>query len=123
MGVKEQDQTWIHCNSNVWVNVVAPTGATGQKVLADPRFGDGNIMELAAEVPSIDAFHDAMKAKGITMTAGDGMALPAGAKAVTSPSGDRYAYFPLDKSEGMRIMVFERAKTGAIAQRDKAALK
>jgi hypothetical protein len=123
MGVNEQDQTWIHCNSNVWVNVVAPTGATGQKVLADPRFGDGNIMELAAEVPSIDAFHDAMQAKGITMTAGDGTVLPAGAKAVVSPSGDRYAYFPLDKSEGMRIMVFERAKNGAIAQRDKAALK
>lgn len=123
MGVDEQDQTWIHCNSNVWVNVVAPTGATGQKVLADPRFGDGNIMELAAEVSSIDAFHDAMQAKGITMTAGDGKALPAGAKAMTSPSGDRYAYFPLDKSEGMRIMVFERAKNGAIAKRDKAALK
>jgi len=57
------------------------------------------------------------------MTAGDGVALPDGAKSVTSPSGDRYAYFPLDRSEGMRIMVFERAKNGAIARRDKAALK
>ena len=92
-------------------------------MLADPRFGDGNIMELAAEVQNIEAFHDKMKAKGITMTAGDGVALPAGAKAVTSPSGDRYCYFPLDRSEGMRIMVFERGKNGAIARRDRAALK
>ena len=123
MGVSETGQTWIHGNSNVWVNVVAPTGPEGQKVLADSRFGDGNIMELAAEVPSIEAFYDAMKAKGITLTAGDGVALASGAKAVTSPSGDRYAYFPLDRSEGMRILVFERAKDGAIARRDKAALK
>jgi catechol 2,3-dioxygenase-like lactoylglutathione lyase family enzyme len=123
MGVSEAGQTWIHGNSNVWVNIVAPAGTAGQKVLADARFGDGNIMEMAAEVPSIDAFYDKMKAKGITMTAGDGVALPPGAKAVTSPSGDRYNYFPLDRSEGMRIMVFERAKDGAIARRDKAALK
>jgi len=123
MGVSESGQTWIHCNSNVWVNIVAPAGSAGKQVLANPRFGDGNIMELAAEVPNIDAFHDRMQAKGITMTAGDGVALPDGAKSVTSPSGDRYAYFPLDRSEGMRIMVFERAKNGAIARRDKAALK
>ena len=79
-------------------------------------------MELAAEVPDIEAFHDAMKAKGITMTAGDGVSLPAGAKAVTTPTGDRYSYFPLEKSEGMRIMVFQRAAgpDSALAQRDKA---
>ena len=122
MGVSEGGQTWIHCNSNVWVNIVAPTGAEGTKILQDARFGDGNIMELAAEVPDIEAFHDAMKAKGITMTAGDGVPLPAGAKAVTTPTGDRYNYFPLDRSEGMRIMIFERSKSGngALAQRDKA---
>jgi catechol 2,3-dioxygenase-like lactoylglutathione lyase family enzyme len=122
MGVTETGQTWIHGNSNVWVNIVAPTGAEGTKILQDARFGDGNIMELAAEVPDIEAFHDAMKAKGITMTAGDGVPLPAGAKAVTTPTGDRYSYFPLDKSEGMRIMVFQRAggADSALAQRDKA---
>jgi catechol 2,3-dioxygenase-like lactoylglutathione lyase family enzyme len=123
MGVSEGGQTWIHGNSQVWVNVVAPAGANGAKVLADPRFGEGNIMELAAEVASIDAFYDAMQAKGITMTAGDGIALPAGAKSVTSPSGDRYCYFPLDRSEGMRILVFERGQHGAISQRDRAALR
>ena len=125
MGVTEQGQTWFHGNSNVWVNIVAPAGAAGDKVLQDPRFGDGNIMELAAEVADVDAFYDAMRAKGITMTAGDGVPLPAGAKAVTTPTGDRYSYFPLDKSEGMRILVFERAKAGkgALSLRDAATPK
>ena len=125
MGVTEDGQTWIHGNSNVWVNIVAPAGAAGTKVLQDARFGDGNIMELAAEVPDIVAFYDAMQAKGITMTAGDGVPLSTGAKAVTTPTGDRYHYFPLDKSEGMRIMIFERAKSGkgALAQRDNGTLK
>ncbi len=112
MGVTPTGQAWIHGNSNVWVNVVAPAGATGQKVLADSRFGDGNIMEIAAEVPDIEAFYDSMQAKGITMTAGDGIALPSGSKAVTAASGDRFAYFPLDRSEGMRILVFQRAADG-----------
>lgn len=122
MGVSETGQTWIHGNSNVWVNVVAPAGRAGQQVLRDPRFGDGNIMELAAEVDDIDAFHAAMQAKGIVMTAGDNTPLPAGAKSVLTPTGDRYAYFPLDRSEGMRIMVFQRARgvSSALTQRDKA---
>jgi hypothetical protein len=48
------------------------------------------------------------------------VALPAGAKAVTGPSGDRFAYFPLDRSEGMRIMVFQRARSGSVfAARDR----
>jgi len=120
MGVTPAGQAWIHGNSHVWVNVVAPAGEAGKKVLADSRFGDGNIMEIAAEVADLDSFHDAMQAKGITLTAGDGLALPAGAKAVTGPSGDRFAYFPLDSSEGMRIMVFQRAKSGSVfAARDR----
>jgi catechol 2,3-dioxygenase-like lactoylglutathione lyase family enzyme len=123
MGVSESEQTWIHGNSQVWVNLVAPTGPAGARILADPRFGEGNIMELAAEVSSIDAFYDQMKAKGITMTAGDGVALPPGAKSVKSPAGDRYSYFPLDRSEGMRILVFERARDGVLARRDAAALE
>jgi catechol 2,3-dioxygenase-like lactoylglutathione lyase family enzyme len=125
MGVTETGQTWIHGNGNVWVNVVAPAGAEGEKILKDSRFGEGNIMEIAAEVADIDAFHDAMEAKGIVMTAGDHNSLPAGAKAVTTPTGDRYSYFPLDRSEGMRIMVFQRARGegGALTQRDKAKVQ
>jgi catechol 2,3-dioxygenase-like lactoylglutathione lyase family enzyme len=125
MGVSETGQAWIHGNSNVWVNIVAPTGPEGAKILQDSRYGDGNIMELAAEVADIEAFYDAMQAKGLTMTAGDNTPLPAGSKAVTTPTGDRYSYFPLDRSEGLRIMIFERAKSGngALAQRDKAQPK
>jgi len=120
MGVSETGQAWFYGNANVWINVVAPKGPVGEKILAS--FGEGNIMELAAEVTNIDAFHDAMQKKGIVMTAGDDTPLPPGEKAVITTTGDRYAYFPLDRSEGMRIMVFERAKGDAsvFAQRNRA---
>jgi len=43
------------------------------------------------------------------MTAGDSTPLPTGTKALTvKSSGDRYAYLPLDKSEGMRVLIFQR---------------
>lgn len=119
MGVTGTGQTWIDGNAGVWINVVAPTGARGVQVLKDPRFGDGSIIELAAEVSDIDAFYDAMRAKGIEMTAGDGLPLPAGSKAVMTSTGDRYNYFPRDRAQGMRILIFERAKSGAIAERDR----
>ena len=85
--------------------------------------GDGALVELGVEVSDIDAFYDAMKAKGITMTAGDGVALPAGKKSVAvASSGDRFSYFPLDKSEGMRVLVFQRGPEGTsvFARRDAA---
>jgi catechol 2,3-dioxygenase-like lactoylglutathione lyase family enzyme len=125
MGVTEGAQTWIHGNAGVWINLVAPAGDAGQRLLADPRYGDGNIMELAAEVGDLDAFHDAMKAKGIVMTSDGTTPLAAGTTAVTTPTGDRYSYFPTDRSEGMRIVVFERARgaSGALAQRNAATLR
>ena len=58
------------------------------------------------------------------MTGGDNTPLPAGEKAMTnSQSGDRYAYFPLDRSMGMRIMVFQRGdgQQSVFNQRDAAA--
>lgn len=67
-------------------------------------------MESCVEVTDIDAFHDQMLANGIQMTGGDAVPLPEGEKALTNKqSGDRFSYFPLDNSKGMRIMVFERA--------------
>lgn len=125
MGVSESAQTWIHGNAGVWINLVAPAGDAGQRILGDPRFGDGNIMELAAEVSDLDAFHAAMQAKGIVMTSDGRTPLAAGTRAVTTPTGDRYSYFPTDRSEGMRIVVFERARgaAGALAQRDAATLR
>jgi hypothetical protein len=58
------------------------------------------------------------------MTAGDASALRAGEKAVAdSKSGDRFSYFPLDKSKGMRIMTFQRgpSETSVFTGRDKEA--
>jgi catechol 2,3-dioxygenase-like lactoylglutathione lyase family enzyme len=122
MGVDERHLAWVHGNGNVWINVVAPGGPAGKAFLAAPRFGDGTIVELAAEVADIDAFHDSMKRKGITMTGGDNAPLPAGAKALKDANGDRYCYFPLDKSQGMRILVFQRGAgaTSVFARRDVA---
>jgi|JI10StandDraft_1071094.scaffolds.fasta_scaffold01704_16 catechol 2,3-dioxygenase-like lactoylglutathione lyase family enzyme len=121
MGVDENSHTWVQSNGTIWIELVAPSGEAGNKVLGDSMLGDGALVELGVEVPDINAFYDAMAAKGIKMTAGDGAALPAGQKAITvTSSGDRFNYFPLDKSEGMRILVFQRgpAATSVFAKRD-----
>lgn len=121
MGVGEDAHAWVRSNGSIWIELVAPSGEAGKKVLADSMLGDGALVELGVEVSDIDAFYDAMNVKGIKMTAGDGAALPAGQKAVTvASSGDRYNYFPLDKSEGMRILVFQRGPAGKsiFAKRD-----
>ena len=123
MGVNEESSAWIKSNGSIWIELVAPSGDNGKKVLADTMLGDGALVELGVEVSDIDAFYDAMKAKGITMTAGDGVALPAGKKSVAvASSGDRFSYFPLDKSEGMRVLVFQRGPEGTsvFARRDAA---
>lgn len=79
--------------------------------------GDGTILELVVEVSDIDALYDRMKAKGVTMTAGDGVPLPRGAKSIDA-GGDRFAYCPRDKSCGMRIMAVDaRTKAGSIIRR------
>lgn len=121
MGMGGEQHAWIQGNNNnFWIEIVAPAGdAKG----ALETLGEGAMVELDVEVGDIEAFYDDMLAKGILMTAGDATPLPAGAKAVTDDaSGDRYAYFPLDKSEGMRIMVFERgpANSSIYAKRDES---
>jgi catechol 2,3-dioxygenase-like lactoylglutathione lyase family enzyme len=123
MGVSEDSQAWFYSYGSVWIDLLGPSGPKGEAILKDSRFGDGAIMELAVEVPSVDAFYDEMKGKGIVMTGGDATPLPPNAKAIATPTGDRYCYFPPDRSEGMRIMVFERAKNGhgALARRDALA--
>jgi catechol 2,3-dioxygenase-like lactoylglutathione lyase family enzyme len=106
MGFKEQSHAWIEANkSGFWIELVGPRG--GDKgVLATQ--GDGAIVEMGVEVADIDAFTRQMAGKGIVMTAGDSVNLPAGKTAITDPrTGDRYCYFPLNKSHGMRIMVFQ----------------
>lgn len=121
MGMGGEKHAWIQGNhNNFWIEIVAP--ADGERGALD-TLGEGTLVELDVEVGDIDAFYDEMQAKGIVMTAGDATPLPAGAKAITDDtSGDRYAYFPLDKSEGMRIMVFQRgpAETSVFTKRDQS---
>jgi catechol 2,3-dioxygenase-like lactoylglutathione lyase family enzyme len=125
MGVAANSHAWIAGNPNgMWINLVQPAATpAGKAILADKRFGDGMIMELGVEVPDLAKFNDAMKAKGIVMTSNGADALPGNEKyALLSSSGDRYSYFPLSKSEGMRIMVFQRGPkaTSLFATRDAA---
>ncbi len=94
--------------NGVWVQLVQPTSAGYVLDLLKEK-GDGSAMEVAAEVDDLDAFYDQMAAKGITMVNRDGTLLAPGAKGLTvEPSGDRHHYFPLNESQGMRIMVYER---------------
>ena len=52
---------------------------------------------------------DAMKARDIVMTSDGSTALSGSKKSVhVVGTGDLYSYFPLSKSEGMRILVFQR---------------
>jgi catechol 2,3-dioxygenase-like lactoylglutathione lyase family enzyme len=128
MGFGTGQHAWIRGNDHgMWIALMAPsTAADGKALMSDTKFGDGAIMELAAEVPDIAAFYDAMKTKGITMTAGDDTPLAAGQKSVVvSSTGDHYSYFPLDKSEGMRILVFQRGPkaTSVFHQRDEKSTR
>jgi len=111
MGVGDNGHAWIEGNgTDLWIEVVSPgSRGPGTALLKSKAFGDGAIMEIGVEVGNLDAFCDRMKVKGITMTVDGETPLPTGKKAVAVGStGDRYSYFPLTKSEGMRIMVFQR---------------
>ena len=111
MGMKNGPHAWIRANERGnWISIVgADAHGGGRQLLEDSRLGPGAIVEIAAEVADIDAFSRRMAAAGITMTAGDDTPLDAGATSVcVDSSGDRYAYFSRESSEGMRIMVFQR---------------
>ncbi len=121
MGLGSSGHTWIPANEKgFWIEIVAPQPGSSPEILR--KHADGTLLEIGAEVPDIDAFHDRMKAKGITLTAGDATPLPSGKKALSdATSGDQYAYLPLDRSYGMRIMVFQRgpAATSVFHRRDR----
>ena len=122
-GMDGGPHAWIRANEhNNWIALMSPSSPNDNRLIRDPSLGHGAILELAAEVADIDAFAKRMAGLGIVMTAGDGAPLPPGATAVTVPgTGDRYAYFSRDQSEGMRIMVFQRgpASTSVFAARDR----
>ena len=113
---------WLRANERGnWISLMAPAGP-GNRLIDDPTLGHGAILEVAAEVSDIAAFAKRMASEGISLTAGDGAALPPGASWVEVPeTGDRYAYFCREASLGMRIMVFQRgpAATSVFAARDR----
>jgi len=114
MGVGANAQAWVAGNPDgMWINLVQPDSSpAGKSTLTDKKFGDGMIMELGVEVADIRKFTESMRAKGIVMTTNGSTALPTGETSVfVATSGDRYNYFPLSKSEGMRILVFQRGST------------
>ena len=86
------------------------------------KHGNGYVLEIGAEVDDLDKFYDQMKEKGITMVNLDGSPLVSGEKGTTiKPYGERH-YFPLERSFGMRIMIYERgsSSTSILHQRDSA---
>ena len=123
LGVGDRGHAWFQGNNHgFWIELVSPDQSPAGRA-ALKKFGDGNIMELVVEIPDIDAFHDRLKARGIDLTAGDAMPLPKGMKALTTTQGgDRYAYLPVDRTEGMRILVFQRGagKSSVYRLRDRS---
>jgi catechol 2,3-dioxygenase-like lactoylglutathione lyase family enzyme len=113
LGFEAQSHAWIEANkSGFWIELVGTRGGTKGGL---GKHADGTIVEMGVEVPDIDAFSRRMAAKGIVMTAGDSVSLPAGQSSVADPrTGDRYCYFPLNKSHGMRIMVFQRGGSESV---------
>lgn len=111
--------TFIEANG-VWVQLVQPTGPGPLMDLLKDK-GDGYAMEIAVEVGDLDAFYDRMQAKGVTMVNLNGSPLASGTKGVRLENyGDRFHYFPLEVSRGLRVMVMERGprKSSIFHRRD-----
>ena len=90
------------------VYVIGPSGAGKDSIIAYAR------QRVSADRHVFARRHITRPADSggedhIAMTAGDGASLPSGQTSVTvASSGDRYAYFSRDASQGMRIMVVQR---------------
>ncbi len=107
----------------VWLALVQPVGP-GPLMDYLEKKGDGHVAELIAEVDNLDAYYDAMKARGITLVDTRGEPLSEQKKAhVLEPYGDRIAYFPTSVSHGMVIEVFQRGSTPASLMRQRDALQ
>jgi catechol 2,3-dioxygenase-like lactoylglutathione lyase family enzyme len=117
------EMSYIFIDANdVWLAVVQPTGPGPAMDLIGRRC-DGYLMELAVEVHDLDDHYDRMRAMGITMVDFGDQPLAPGTKGSNlEPYGDRYHYFPLGVSRGMRIAVVERGPRGSslFRQRDEA---
>jgi catechol 2,3-dioxygenase-like lactoylglutathione lyase family enzyme len=106
--------------ASVWVQLIQPTSPGHAMDLLKEK-GDGYAMELSIEVDDLDAYYDQMSAKGITMVNFDGSPLATGRKWNTvEPYGDRFNYFPLSESQGLRMMMYQRGprETSILHHRD-----
>jgi catechol 2,3-dioxygenase-like lactoylglutathione lyase family enzyme len=118
MGLK---MAFIDTNG-VWLELVQPTGPGPFMDLLEEK-GDGYIAELLVEVDDIDAYYDAMLAKGVQMVDAEGKPFSGGRKSfVLEPFGTRGAYFPKDVSAGMTIQIYQRGprETDIMHRRDDA---
>lgn len=99
---------------DVWVQLIQPVSEGHAMDLLNEK-GNGYAMEVGIEVKNIDKVYDDAKAKGITMVNFDGSALAAGEKSAVSASGDKYSYYPLTDSRGLRIKMYQKASGGALS--------
>ncbi len=105
---------------NVWIQLIQPTSPGHAADLLKEK-GSGYAMQICVEVDDLSAYCGRMQDKGITMTGLNGSPLEPGAGwNVAEPYGDRYCYFPLSQSRGIRIMMFERGPraTSMLHRRD-----
>jgi catechol 2,3-dioxygenase-like lactoylglutathione lyase family enzyme len=107
---------------NVWVQLIEPTSPGHAMDLLTEK-GSGYPMEVSIEVDDIEAFHGRMQQLGITMVGFDGSPLEEGRKWESiAPYGDKYCYFPLGASHGLRMMIYQRGPraTSLLQRRDDA---
>jgi catechol 2,3-dioxygenase-like lactoylglutathione lyase family enzyme len=105
---------------SVWLQLIQPTSPGHAMDLLKEK-GDGYAMEMSVEVDDLDAYYDQTSAKGVTMVNFDGSQLAPGTKwNRVEPYGDRFCYFPLNESQGLRIMMYERGPrdTSILHRRD-----
>ena len=105
---------------NVWIQLIQPTSPGHAMALLKEK-GNGYAMEVSVEVDDLGAFSERMGEEGITMVKFDGSPLEPGSKWDTvKPYGDRFCYFPLGVSRGLRIMMYQRGPrdTSILHRRD-----
>lgn len=88
-----------------WLELVQPTGP-GALMETLKTKGDGYLGELCICVNNLDAYSEAMRAKGIQMLNIDGSPLDS-KNCVLEPYGEKMAYFPKEITCGMVVEVVQ----------------
>jgi methylmalonyl-CoA/ethylmalonyl-CoA epimerase len=72
--------------------------------------GDGTVAEVCFEVDDIEKLYDEMKTKGVILTDMDENPLLE-KKCISSPTGNKFAYFPRELTSGTWVELIQRAPT------------